>query len=66
MNALERTIVDTATRVEVDAALAQKASISDVNHTLAEISITIERCATAVSQLSQPWRIRNVPAMHAL
>lgn len=49
---LERTIVDSATRPEVDAALAQKASISDVNHTLAEISITIERSATAVSAFS--------------
>jgi hypothetical protein len=58
VTALERTMVDTTTRAEVDVALAQKASISDVNHTLAEISITIERSATAVRNLA------DAPTMH--
>ena len=49
VDVLECTLADTASRSEVEAALAQKASISDVNHTLAEISITIERSATTVS-----------------
>ena len=51
MNTLERAVSDTATRAEVDAALTHKASIADVNHTLAEISITIERSASSVGSI---------------